>query len=122
MILVVDDDAAIVELLRKRIEAEGYRVETAANGLEAYQHVKSPDCKCMLLDINMPKINGAELLMLMQAEGIEAPAIVMAGFPDFNEDEMKQFSNVVKFMQKPFGLDEMIAAIRENALPPAESR
>ena len=89
--------------------------QTASNGLEAYGHLKAPDCKCMLLDINMPKINGVELLLLMQSEGIDVPTIVMAGFTDFDEEEFKQFANVVRFMAKPFDMDEMIAAIREHA-------
>ena len=119
MVLVVDDDARIVDLLRTALDKEGYRVETACDGVEAYQHLKAPDCKCMLLDINMPRLNGAELLLLMQSEGIKIPTIVMAGFRDFEEDEMKQFESVVKFMPKPFRIDDMLKAIRMYAIPPA---
>jgi len=117
MILVVDDDAQITTLLREALEREGYRVETAANGVQAFDLVKSPDCKCMLLDVNMPKINGPELLLLMQAEGIEVPTIVMAGFAGFEEDEMKQFGNVVTLIQKPFEMSEMLGLIKQQALP-----
>jgi len=85
MILVVDDDEQIVETLRTMLQQVGYRVETASNGGEAYEKVKTPDCKCMLLDINMPEVSGAELLLLMQAEDIRIPTIVMAGFDDFDE-------------------------------------
>jgi len=116
MILVVDDDKEIVEVLRQALKKEGYTVETASNGVQAYERVKSPDCKCMLLDINMPKINGVELLVLMQAEGIKVPTIVMASFSDFDEKEMKQFSSVVKFFSKPFKLDNVIKVIRQYGL------
>ena len=117
MILVVDDDKDLVRLLQLALEKEGYRVETASNGVEAYSHVKAPDCKCMLLDIHMPGINGAELLLLMQAEGIHVPTIVMAGFADFDEKEMKQFANVMKFVKKPFEIEDMIAFIKHHGKP-----
>jgi two-component system response regulator YesN len=67
----------------------------------------------MLLDIRMPGINGAELLMLMAAEGVKVPVIVMAGFPDFDEEEMKQFPNVKKFFHKPLYPEEVLSAVRE---------
>ena len=115
MILVVDDDTRITSLLEQALEGEGYRVETAANGVEAFDLVKSPDCKFMLLDVNMPKINGAELLLLMQAEGIEVPTIVMAGFAGYEEEEMKQFGNVVTLLQKPFDTADMLKLIKKHA-------
>jgi two-component system, response regulator, stage 0 sporulation protein F len=117
MILVVDDDKDLARLLQTSLEHEGYRVETAPNGAAAYERVKAPDCKCMLLDVNMPGINGIELLLLMQAEGIRVPTILMAGFEDYNEREMKQFESVVKFVNKPFTLDSMLDVIRKHALP-----
>ena len=116
MILVVDDEVNIVEVLRNVLVKEGYRVETASNGVEAFEHLQAPDCKCMLLDMNMPKINGAELLMLMQAEDIKVPTIVMAAFADFDEEELKQFSNVVRFLSKPFDVTELLAVIEEHRL------
>ena len=122
MILVVDDDERIVRLLRTLLEAEGYTVKTAADGGEAYALLRSPDCRCMLLDINMPRINGIQLLMLMQADRIKVPTIVMAGFTDFDEKEMKQFANVVKFFPKPFSLDDMLTAIKKYGLPRKKKR
>lgn len=116
MILVVDDDSNLVKTLSTVIKKEGYSVTTASDGVEAYKHLKSPDCKCMLLDVNMPNINGIELLVLMQLEGINTPTILMAGFDDFNEGEMKQFTNVVHYMHKPFETDEMLGSIRKYAL------
>jgi FixJ family two-component response regulator len=63
----------------------------------------------------MPGINGAELLMLMTAEGIKVPVIVMAGFPDFDEEEMKQFPNVKKMFHKPLYPEDVLSSVREFA-------
>ena len=83
MILVVDDDPDIVKLLSEVLSGSGYTVQTAKDGVEAFAHLQTGKCKCLLLDITMPRLNGVELLLLMQAEGIHVPTIVMAGFDDF---------------------------------------
>ena len=56
-----------------------------------------------------------EEVMLMTAEGIKVPVIVMAGFPDFDEEEMKQFPNVKKMFHKPLYPEDVLAAVREYA-------
>lgn len=115
MILVVDDDKILTQLLKTLLEEAGYEVNVANDGEAAYKFIKDPKCKAMLLDIRMPGINGAELLMLMTAEGIKVPVIVMAGFPDFDESEMKQFPNVKKFFHKPLYPEDVLAAVKEVA-------
>lgn len=112
MILVVDDDHTIVQLVREMLEREGFEVRTAFNGESAYQHLRDAKCKCVLLDMFMPGINGAELLMLMTAENINVPVIIMAGSPDFEEDELKQFPNVKKLLHKPFYPEDLLTAVR----------
>jgi DNA-binding NtrC family response regulator len=115
MILVVDDDKILTQLLKNLLEDAGYEVRVANDGEAAYGHLKDPKCRAMLLDIRMPGINGAELLMLMTAEGIKVPVIVMAGFPDFDEEEMKQFPNVKKMFHKPLYPEDVLSAVREFA-------
>jgi DNA-binding NtrC family response regulator len=115
MVLVVDDDKVLTRLLRKLLEDAGYRVNVANRGEDAYQHLKDPDCKVMLLDMRMPGINGAELLMLMTADGIEVPVIVMAAFPDFSEEELQEFPVVKRLFHKPFYPEELLAAVQEIA-------
>lgn len=115
MILVVDDDKVLTQLLKTLLEDAGYEVRLAYDGETAYHHLKEPKCRGMLLDIRMPGVNGAELLMLMAAENIRVPVIVISGFPDFDEEEMKQFPNVKKFFHKPLYPEDVLAAVREFA-------
>ena len=116
MILVADDDKILTQLLTRLLEDEGFEVRVAHDGEVAYKHLQDPKCKAMLLDIRMPNINGAELLMLMAADGVKVPVIVMAGFPDFDEQEMKQFPNVKRLFHKPLYPEEVLAAVKEHAL------
>ena len=113
MILVVDDEKAITSALKTVLTSEGFEVCTAAHGGEAYDILKKNDCDCVLLDVNMPEINGIELLILLQAEGIHVPTIVMATFGDFSEMEMKQFESVVAYLPKPFEMSQMVEKIRD---------
>ena len=115
MILVVDDDKVLTQLLRSLLEGAGYEVRIAYDGESAYKHVRDPKCKGMLLDMRMPGINGAELLMIMTAEDVKVPVIVMAGFPDYDEEELKQFPMVKKLFHKPLYPEEVLAAVREYA-------
>ena len=119
MILVVDDDKVLTQLVKTLLEDAGYEVRIAHDGETAYRHLKDPKCKEMLLDIRMPGVNGAELLMLMAAEKITVPVIVISGFPDYDEEEMKQFPNVKKLFHKPLYPEELLAAVREYAENPS---
>lgn len=113
MILVVDDDHALVQTLRDALSKEGYEVRTAHNGEEAYRHLRDATCKGMLLDLLMPGFNGAGLLMLMASEGVSLPVIAMIGNPDFSEEEIAQFPNVRAVMRKPFYMEDLLPRIRE---------
>jgi DNA-binding response OmpR family regulator len=115
MILVVDDDSLLAGALAVAFEKEGYGVQIANDGGEAYQYVTDPDCKLLLLDMHMPRVNGAELLILMANEGIRVPTIVVSSFRDFTADELKQFAGVVAFLRKPFEIPEVVALAKKHA-------
>ena len=112
MILIVDDDHAITQVLKEVLVKDGYSVRIAANGEEAYAVIKEKTCKGMLLDLLMPGINGAGLLMLMAADGIRLPVVIMAGAPDFTPEDLAEFPNVVAVLKKPFYPEETLALIR----------
>jgi DNA-binding NtrC family response regulator len=113
-VLIVDDEPAILTLLRTALESAGYAVRSARDGMEAFELLKAEPFACMVLDVQMPRISGVELLLLMHTENLRVPTIVMARFSDFKEGEMKQFANVVKFMPKPLDPDSVVQAVREH--------
>jgi len=118
MILVVDDDHTMTELLSELLSAEGYEVRVAHNGTDAFKHVRDPRCKGLLLDMHMPGINGPELLLLLEAEGIRRPTLIMTSDPDFDEAEMKQFANVRRLFHKPLYPEDVLDAVRHYCEPP----
>ena len=122
MILVVDDDRTQTELLKELLEGEGYEVRTASNATDAYLELTDPKCKGVVLAMQMPGINGPELLMLMAADGIHVPVLLTTSDPGFDEKEMKQFSNVKKLFQKPLYTEDLVAALRQYAEKPTGPR
>jgi DNA-binding response OmpR family regulator len=122
MILVVDDDALLAGALAVAFEKEGYRVQMAGDGGEAYRYIKDPECKLLLLDMHMPRVNGAELLILMSNEGINVPTIAMSSFRDFTADELKGFPTVVGLLRKPFEIAQLVALVKKHAPKPAARR
>ena len=115
MILVVDDSGALVESIAGNLERLGFAVESASDGVEAFDHLRNPRCKLMLLSLKVPRINGAELLILMGAEGIEVPVIVMGQMADLSADEMADFPDVVDFIKKPFPMEELVEKVLKHA-------
>jgi DNA-binding NtrC family response regulator len=124
MILVVDDDPLLAGALAVAFEKEGYRVQIANDGGEAYRYLKDSECKLLLLDMHMPRINGAELLILMANEGIEVPTVAMSSFRDFTAAELKEFPGVVAFLRKPFEVSELVELAKRHApkVPPRKKR
>jgi len=113
VILVVDDDMIIARFLTDALTAESYDVCLAEDGTRAYDFLRRPDCELVLLDIEMPQINGLELLMVMQHEKIAVPVIVMTGLHYIPEEEVRRFPNVVSFLRKPFTYRRLTSLVQD---------
>lgn len=113
MILLVDDDHAITQVLKDLLLKEGYEVRIAGNGEDAYTILKEKNCRGLLLDMLMPGINGAGLLMLMAADHIHIPVVIMTGAPDFSPDELADFPNVMGVLKKPFYPEDALIMVRK---------
>ena len=113
MILVCDDEHTLVQFCREILEKEGYTVRTARGAVEAYRILREPDCRGLLLDMQMPEFNGAGLLLLMAAEGVQTPVILFADDPTLEEEEMRDFPNVRKLIHKPFYPEDLLKSVRE---------
>ncbi len=79
LILVVDDEKALRESISDYLQDAGYRSETAANGLEAVEMLRSKKYDGLIIDLNMPEMNGFEVMERIAPENPNMPIVVLSG-------------------------------------------
>lgn len=115
-ILVVDDTPENLELLAEMLKRNGYKVRPVTGGVAALQAAKSAPPDLILLDINMPDMNGYEVCLRLKEDGAlkEIPVIFISAMGEAM-DKVKAFQcGGVDYLTKPFWLDEVLARTRTH--------
>ena len=113
-ILLVDDDRQNSELLRKFLEVEGYEVEYAENGRKGWEAFSTVKPDLVLLDINMPLMNGFELARMIREQDRDVLIFFLTDRTE-KADRLKGFYlKGNDYIPKPFYPEELIAKIRER--------
>jgi len=111
-LLVVDDEATILELLSGSLRLAGFEVMTAASGAEAVRTAASDRPDLVLLDMMMPDGDGFGALRRMRSAGAEVPVIFLTARDDVS-DRVKGFAlGGDDYVTKPFSLEELLGRIR----------
>ena len=113
-ILVVDDERNIRNNLAMVLEAEGYKVDKASNGDDAILQVKAGLYDIVFVDIQMPKMDGLELLRYLRGLRPKMPVVMLTAYGTVSRavDAMKL--GAVDFIEKPFDPKNILAALRGN--------
>jgi diguanylate cyclase (GGDEF)-like protein len=110
-ILVVDDDSLILETLREGLSSRGYLCETAVDATTALEVISKRHFHSIVIDINLPDINGFELTGKVKKLIPDVAVIIMTGFiEDFSYDDAMQ-AGASDFIKKPFSVKELIVRI-----------
>jgi len=113
-VLIVEDDAAIIELLRFLLEQEGLEVEVAHDGLEALDKMEAFSPDLVLLDLRLPKLEGMDVLweMRQNPRWNNIPAVIIS--VDSSPQTMLQGwrLGVDSYFIKPFDPDELVRVVR----------
>jgi two-component system, OmpR family, response regulator len=112
-ILIIDDEQSIQEFLTLALEDEGYMVQTASNGLEALDKVAQHHTCLILLDMQMPVMDGWEFLEQYCEVTKHAPIIAFSASPH----KVDTFSCASEFIAKPFNLDQLLGAVAKYVVP-----
>lgn len=112
-ILIVDDEPDIVILLAKFLEKAGYDVDSAANGREAFDKIKSWNPDLVISDVQMPVWDGFKLLKNLQdlSQSKPTPVLIISGYVGGSELELTRSPHFVGFIAKPFNIRKMIEAV-----------
>lgn len=112
-VAVVDDDEGILRSLEYLLESADYAVRLFRSGTDLLDGGDLDEIDCLISDIDMPAMDGFELLRLVHAARPELPTIVITGYPD----TLKRFPPAVqsnaRFFTKPFDGPELLKAVRD---------
>jgi DNA-binding response OmpR family regulator len=111
-ILLVDDEESIHLLYREELEEDGYEVHSALSGEEALEKlgIISPDL--VILDINMPGMNGIDVLRRMKEIHPQLPVILCSAYQEFKQDLASWASDA--YIVKSSNLEELKAAVHKH--------
>jgi DNA-binding response OmpR family regulator len=113
-VLVADDSETVTTVLVTALELEGYEVETAVNGLEAYEKGVTGDYDLVILDQLMPGLLGLEVIDRWRREGLQIDTIMLSGVDDDRTVVGSFESGAVDYIRKPFRLPELLARVRQR--------
>ena len=111
-ILVVDDDRAVRESLRRSLSFNGYSVALAQDGLEALDLISSDRPDALVLDVMMPRLDGLEVCRQLRSTGDDLPILVLTARDSVSERVAGLDAGADDYLPKPFALEELLARMR----------
>lgn len=121
-VMIVDDETAVRSVAASALSRSGFEIIEMSNGIEALDYLKNhpSGVELILLDMNMPKLNGIETLRGMARQGCTMPVIICSGYiTDTAALSAEYNGRPVDTLQKPFLLKNLVAAVN-NRLNPAD--
>ena len=113
-ILVVDDDAAVRESLRRALQLESYDVELAGDGAEALDRLKldGAEIDAIVLDVSMPRLDGLEVCRRLRRGGNSLPVLMLTARDEVSDRVAGLDAGADDYVVKPFALEELLARLR----------
>ncbi len=111
-IMVVDDERAVREALRRALELEGYEVELAEDGRQALARLDEDEPDAVVLDVLMPGPDGLEVCRLLRMSGSRVPVLVLTARDEVENRVAGLDAGADDYVTKPFALEELLARLR----------
>ena len=111
-LLVVDDDPALSRTLRRALGVEGYDVDTAPDGAEALQRLAASSYDAVVLDVNMPRVDGLAVCRSMRSRRDTTPVLMLTARDAVGDRVEGLDAGADDYLVKPFSLDELNARVR----------
>ncbi|MCX8556299.1 DNA-binding response regulator [Mycolicibacterium mucogenicum] len=111
-ILVVDDDRAVRESLRRSLTFNGYSVELAQDGVEALERISSDRPDAVVLDDMMPRLDGRGVCRQLRSSGDDLPVLMLTARDSIDERVAGLDAGADDYLPKPFALEELLARMR----------
>jgi DNA-binding response OmpR family regulator len=121
-ILVVEDEPAIADFLRRGLLAEGYAVDCAYDGVEGERRALSGDVDLVILDVMLPERDGMAVLDKIRMRNPALPVIILTARGEVEEKVSALDSGANDYVTKPFSFDELAARVRAHLRSPEQGR
>jgi two-component system OmpR family response regulator len=106
-ILVVDDEEALSDLVSSALRFAGYTVHSESNGFDALRSAKTKTPDLIVLDVNMPELDGFEVCRRLRRDGIQIPVIFLTARDDIDDLRIGFRQGGDDYLTKPFSLEEL---------------
>lgn len=110
-VLVVDDDPSQLDEITDYLDRKGLRVLTAEDGLAALDMVREHSPRLVIMDINMPQMQGDRISQVLTSLDHKTAIILMSGFPDVYDRVNATAEGVIAVMQKPISLKALYQTV-----------
>jgi two-component system, OmpR family, response regulator MprA len=111
-VLVVDDDPAVRESLRRSLAFNGYDVELAADGEQALRAISTRRPDAVVLDVMMPRLDGLATCRALRAAGDDVPVLMLTARDEVSDRVAGLDAGADDYLPKPFALEELLARLR----------
>jgi two-component system, OmpR family, response regulator MprA len=111
-VLVVDDDRAVRESLRRSLEFNGYAVSLASDGAEALASIAGRAPDALVIDVMMPRLDGIETTRALRTAGNDLPILVLTARDSVGDRVEGLDAGADDYLTKPFALEELLARLR----------
>jgi two-component system, OmpR family, response regulator len=111
-VLIVDDEAGVRELLKDALKLAGFETHTASDGMSALTTLRTYTPDIMIIDINMPLMDGFELVERLRETGNEVPVLMLSARADRVDVTRGLTLGADDYVVKPFGLEELVLRLK----------
>lgn len=114
-ILIIDDSYSMRESIKYILNGSGYSVIEAADGVDGFNKLKSSKIDCVVTDINMPNLNGIELIKKIRSDGETKmmPVLVLTTESEFDMIRKGRDVGATGWIVKPFNDEKLLTAVRK---------
>jgi DNA-binding response OmpR family regulator len=112
IVLLIEDEKKQAEFIQKALEQDYYKVDVSYDGEDALQKVEVRDYDAIIVDLNLPKVEGGEIVKRIRSLGLKTPILVLTANDD-TQTKVKNLDNGADdYLTKPFALEELLARVR----------
>ncbi len=111
-ILIAEDERDLNNVIKRRLEKEGYSVDNCFDGEEALDYIEAGEFDAIILDIMMPKLSGLEVLHKIRDKGNNTPVLFLTAMDSVSDKVKGLDTGADDYLVKPFAFEELIARIR----------